>query len=623
MPYDLGPRADAGIDSSCIELGFDATEFRTPTVKCRWSPPAAAVGSHLTSASVVMTPLVIDLDKDQKPEIVFSTFVGDLVAIRGDDCSQVWIQQADISAATQMAAADLDRDGFPELVAISKDQVKVFDHTGQLLAAGGAGQSPPSGSNCSGVSIADTDGDGSPEILVGGTLLKYIPGKSELQLLFSKAATAATWGNVSIFADIDGDGRPEILTGLEVYDGVTGGNETPTSLVSRGVGAYPAVADFNNDGFADIVVVESERGNQRLAVIDARNNRVLFGPFGVPGGGWGGTPTVGDYDGDGVPDIGLASAQYYYVYSLKCARTPKPAECTGTDPGVLWQRETHDFSSGGTGSSSFDFNGDGLEEVVYRDECWMRVFDGKTGATRFAQPITSGTCLEYPVIADVDNDGHADIVVPSDNLQGPGFCTGVVEGQTGQTWSGLTEGIFVLTDPLNRWMPSRPLWSSHGYHITEINDDLSVPTREAPNWSTWNSYRKNVQGMVRGSSVPQVDYTAVGAPELIEGDCTQGLSLTAKICNRGTATAPAGAAGTFYSSEPTSSSAARICSVTTAGPLPPGACESVKCRWDNAPVGAQTAWFRANDNGAGVHRSECKTSNDSAKIAVSACDGIN
>src|SRR5207302_2178044 len=158
------------------------------------------------------------------------------------------------------------------------------------------------------------------------------------------------------------------------------------------------------------------------------------------GGGWGGTPTVGDYDGDGVPDVGFASASSYYVYALKCAGDPKPADCKGSDPGVLWQRDTHDQSSGGTGSSTFDFNGDGVEEVVYRDECWLRVYNGKDGKTVFAQVVSSGTCLEYPVIADVDGDGHADLVVPSDNLQGSQMCQGVSEGQTGQQWTQPTTG---------------------------------------------------------------------------------------------------------------------------------------------------------------------------------------
>src|SRR5437763_15189399 len=108
-------------------------------------------------------------------------------------------------------------------------------------------------------------------------------------------------------------------------------------------------------------------------------------------------------------------------------------DCKGTDPGVLWQKQTHDQSSGGTGSSVFDFNGDGKAEVVYRDECWLRVMNGPDGKTVFAQSITSGTALEMPVVADVDNDGHADLIVPSGPWQG---CPD--EGTNGQKWTGST-----------------------------------------------------------------------------------------------------------------------------------------------------------------------------------------
>ena len=46
----------------------------------------------------------------------------------------------------------------------------------------------------------------------------------------------------------------------------------------------------------------------------------------------------------------------------------------------------------------FDFNGDKKAEVVYRDECFLCVMDGTNGKTVFAQQITSGTCLENPVM---------------------------------------------------------------------------------------------------------------------------------------------------------------------------------------------------------------------------------
>lgn len=39
------------------------------------------------------------------------------------------------------------------------------------------------------------------------------------------------------------------------------------------------------------------------------------------------------------------------------------------------------------------------------------------------------------------------------------------------------------------WASSRPLWNQHSYHITNINDDLSVPPREPDSWAYHNTYR--------------------------------------------------------------------------------------------------------------------------------------
>jgi hypothetical protein len=41
--------------------------------------------------------------------------------------------------------------------------------------------------------------------------------------------------------------------------------------------------------------------------------------------------------------------------------------------------QTQDCSSAFTGSSVFDFDGNGKAEVVYADEQYMRIYDGTTG----------------------------------------------------------------------------------------------------------------------------------------------------------------------------------------------------------------------------------------------------
>ena len=80
---------------------------------------------------------------------------------------------------------------------------------------------------------------------------------------------------------------------------------------------------------------------------------------------------------------------------------------------VLWQMPVEDFSSARTGSSVFDFEGDGKAEVLYADERHFYVFDGETGSVRMRIANGSKTTFEYPLVADIDNDGSAEVVLPS------------------------------------------------------------------------------------------------------------------------------------------------------------------------------------------------------------------
>src|SRR5690606_15544222 len=96
---------------------------------------------------------------------------------------------------------------------------------------------------------------------------------------------------------------------------------------------------------------------------------------------------------------------------LDCTDAPV-AECaSGRTDGILWFQRSQDQSSNVTGSSVFDFEGDGRAEVVYGDECFLRVYDGRSGDVIFSQSRSSCTWYENPVIADLDGDFNAEIVI--------------------------------------------------------------------------------------------------------------------------------------------------------------------------------------------------------------------
>ncbi len=79
---------DGDSDAMCKGNGFSATEFKAPVDHCQWPPKT---GPAPSARDVVMTPLVIDLDGDTFPEIIFAPQTGAgpsrLVAMSGKDCA--------------------------------------------------------------------------------------------------------------------------------------------------------------------------------------------------------------------------------------------------------------------------------------------------------------------------------------------------------------------------------------------------------------------------------------------------------------------------------------------------------------------------------------------------------
>lgn len=600
-------------DPECKGQIFTPEEFKAPQVAC-----------SLPGYQSLSIPVVADLDGDKKPEVITVAYPNIIVAMRGDTCALLWkIDREPLLSSGQgsVAVADLDADGVPEIVTLDgNSRVIVFDNKGNLLARGATPtqEQNSSGQNWSAPSIAEIDGVAPPEIIAGAQVSRFtkVP-MPRVDVLWTKPNRTAFWGSISIAADLDGDGTQEVITSDKIFDGIAGADKTPPALSQKPF--YPQVGDFNMDKKADLVLVQSDRGSQVVSIYDYANKKTIFGPYTVAGGGWGGPAVVADFDGDKVPDFGLASATNYYTYAMKCATMPKPADCKGTDPGVLWQKRTTDASSGGTGSSVFDFNGDGTAEVVYRDECFLRVYNGRDGKTLFAHNITSNTCLELPVIADVNNDGHADIVVTSDSL---GACSNrSAEAETGAPFTGLTNGIFVLRDPMNRWMPSRPLWNQHAYHITNINDDLTVPAPEPDNWLTYNNYRQNVQGGAMGSGTLP-DPTGRQGPSLDTTDCSKLWRLHGEVCNRGVGPTAVPMQSTFYDGHPDMGGKV-ICTATLNTQVMPGKCAPIQCDWNNPASGARDIYLRVGDDGKGGRAGgQCKSGNDLSVLKGASCSSI-
>ena len=425
-------------------LGLDAIHRGCiPHLEWTWNSTTV----EPTYDQVMMAPVVADLNADGVPDIIFSTWShpagwlagGILRAISGDgsgDLFSVTDPAYRVQAGAEPAVADIDNDGRPEIM-VSKQtgEIICFEHDGSFKWATTGYYTP----GRLAIAVADLDHDGSPEIISGRTVLN---SDGTLRWTGTGGSNYAT-----AVADLDLDGSPEVVTGVTAYryDG--------TVYWSGGPAGRPAIGNFDADPFPEIVVVGSDQVS-----LKEHDGTVKWGPVSMPTGGGNGPPVVADIDGDGELEIGVGGYDWYVAFE--------------TDGSIKWMADIRDYSSLSAGSTAFDFDGDGSFEIVYSDERFHRIFRGSNGGVLFEAPGRSGTLIEQPAIADVDNDGHVELVFAVNNY-------GNYANNTGIEVYGVDEC----------WPDARKIWNQHTYHITNVNDDATVPAFETDNWLLYNNYR--------------------------------------------------------------------------------------------------------------------------------------
>lgn len=501
-----------------------------PRVGCRWTPEGLDVDAGRDD--VVATPIVINLSDDNEdgstdaadtPDIVFLTYnlassccnVAATLRIVSGQCNDdgtmntlASINTPVMTNDTGLAAADLvGDDGVPEIVAVGMYGRDSDDRPGgtiafQRTADDGSAwevawtneEYPTWNVHTRGgpaISIADLTGDGKAEVIIGNVALNGQTGELLWDGNVENEGSVGIGNNAflgpsSAVADIDLDGFMEVAAGNTLYDhegqaewtfdyttnNSTCGGDLPCD-------GFSAVANFDDDDEGEVVIIRrgevfilEHTGEElwRQAIPTKESNPCSYNESGPP--------TIADFDGDGRNEVGTAAADYYVVADMDCDpdEGPVPDECQSR--GILWRVRNADCSSRVTASSVFDFEGDGAAEVVYADETNFRIYDGRDGSILFDDPTHgSHTRLEMPVIADVDNDGNAEIVIPENGSRGG------------------TPGVEVWADRDDNWVRTRRVWNQHGYSITHIRESGTVPARPDVNWLNprLNNWRQNVQ----------------------------------------------------------------------------------------------------------------------------------
>lgn len=350
------------------------------------------------------------------------------------------------------------------------------------------------------VAFADFNGDGYPEIYVGQLIYD-----AETGVMLVDASTITNSGSACahnstlpspIAANVVGDNRSELILGNEVYEvnitNRTGQNGNSINLVQSctppegiGIDGHPQVADFNMDGYLDVFIsnkTSSSADNVGCYVWDIHNNTVSQ-PLLIPTSGRGKSiPLIADIDDDELLEMVIQSR----VYSDNKVQAYKFDYVSGSFS-MIWDFEV-DEDSFSNSLTSFDFNHDDRIELLISDQSSVKIVNasGKSHVTGNdtipVYTITSmsfGECtvMQYPVIADVDADGSAEIVAVG--LFG-----------SGHTYRAYLNVFHSAGVP---WAPARKVWNQYMYNVTNVNEDLSIPAYVYNNATAF----EDQQGVIR------------------------------------------------------------------------------------------------------------------------------
>jgi hypothetical protein len=247
---------------------------------------------------------------------------------------------------------------------------------------------------------------------------------------------AAGWGAV---ADFDGDGIPDLVSGgagLEVHLGIGNGRFGPailTSLNENVIDRALVVGDFNGDGKPDVAWLSALHIHIVLGAA-----RGTFGPERTINLAAKAIATA-DFNRDGKLDLIVASGQVATVF-------------LGNGDGTFTFVATTATSTSGLAVG--DFNGDGLPDLATSGELYLGRGDGTFGPalpypSAGPNPPTPGWKL---AAGDVNGDGSLDLVEPG------GSQPGVL------VFLGLGNGNF-------RAAAASPIYTGEAFTVADLDRD--------------------------------------------------------------------------------------------------------------------------------------------------------
>ncbi|MBO7492450.1 MAG: gliding motility-associated C-terminal domain-containing protein [Bacteroidales bacterium] len=523
-------------------------------------------------------------------------------------------------------------------------KLRSYDINGNLLAISDVN------THCEGViSVTDFNGDGWPDLYLGNavydaaTLTRLCSGPANGNMGRSWRNSNIEQGHctMSFASDVLGDSKPELICGNTIYDVsiVSRTNVSLNSVTELKTITIPtripqdgnvAVADFNLDGQLDVMVIIDGTSSETMDsayiyAYDPVSENILF-THGHKAKTIG-YPLVGDIDGDGY----LEFVYLDYMTPVSNSRITAMKFDPQTGLQTKWQAP-HTDGSGQTSMTLFDFNQDNIMEIVYRDESNLRIINGSgtshvTGNDTisfynlYTMSMSAGTWKEYPVVADVNGDGAAEIVTCGKVGSGLGFVGG-------QLW---------VIGGIHPWAPARPVWNQYMYNVTNVNNDLTIPSPLFDNATAFTDPDGVVRRPFNNFLQQSTTLDQYGRPFLPLANVSatadtstsfdnNGRTFTFRFCNTGSQVLSAPFHITYYAD---SLQGPIIQTVTVNSPLPAGDCMTFSLHLTenemNAYPNLLVVMVALNDNGQGVAQSggqqqECDTTDNYFAFSTYPCN---
>jgi len=465
----------------------------------------AAAQDYVSGGNSTSGITVSDLDGDGRMDLVLSNQCqlaancgeGNVSVLMGNGDGTFQSAENYISdgvLAQFVGIGDWNGDMKPDLAIVNQCQTgSSCTGTVTILMGNGDGtfQVPPSyasgGYDADSVAVGDLNNDGKLDLVVanlcqGNTCGRGNSGYVSVLLgngdgTFQPAQEYATGGfgasSVAI-ADLNGDGNADVVvanqcstsdckTSGSVSVLLGKGNGTLQAAQTYASGGYTAlsvaIADFNKDGNLDLAVAnqcqDTSCQNGAVSVLLGNGNGTFQTAQSFASAGYlTNSVAVGDFNGDGNPDLVLASQ----CQDTTCQKGGVSV-LLGNGNGTFQTAQS--YSSAGSQADSVvatDLDGDGELDLVVSNLCQntgdcnngvvSSLLGRGDGTFRTATPYSSGGQNAYSVVAgDFSGDGNTDVVVA--NGESTDVLLGNGDGSFGSAIPYFPGGTFISTSDFN------------------------------------------------------------------------------------------------------------------------------------------------------------------------------